>query len=84
VVVIDAAAMAYKADDFVSVTGVIHLHTALGTFVDVRERRVFVPEFFTPTLLRRYAPGEIVAIYLLRSYAEKQKLIAYRAQDFDS
>jgi hypothetical protein len=45
--------------DVVPVTGVIHLHTSLGTFLDVGERRIFVPQFYTSTLLRRYAPGEV-------------------------
>jgi hypothetical protein len=68
--------MAGNADDFVPVIGVIHLHTSLGTFLDVGERRIFVPQFFTSTLLRRYAPGERIAVQVLRSFAEQEKLIA--------
>jgi hypothetical protein len=68
--------MAGNADDFVPVIGVIHLHTSLGTFLDVGERRIFVPQFFTSTLLRRYMPGERIAVQLLRSFAEEEKLIA--------
>ena len=68
--------MAGNADDFVPVIGVIHLHTSLGTFLDVGERRIFVPQFYTSTLLRRYAPGERIAVQLLRSFAEEEKLIA--------
>jgi hypothetical protein len=68
--------MGGKADDFVPVIGVIHLHTSLGTFLDVGERRIFVPQFFTSTLLRRYMPGERIAVQLLRSFAEEEKLIA--------
>jgi hypothetical protein len=68
--------MAGKAGDFVPVIGVIHLHTSLGTFLDVGERRIFVPQFFTSTLLRRYMPGERIAVQLLRSFAEEEKLIA--------
>jgi len=55
---------------------VIHLHTSLGTFLDVGERRIFVPQFFSSTLLRRYMPGERIAVQLLRSFAEEEKLIA--------
>ena len=68
--------MAGNADDFVPVIGVIHLHTSVGTFLDVGERRIFVPQFFTSTLLRRYMPGERIAVQLLRSFAEEEKLIA--------
>jgi hypothetical protein len=35
--------MAEKTNGFVPVIGVIHLHTSLGTFLDVSERRMFVP-----------------------------------------
>ena len=68
--------MAGNADDFVPVIGVIHLHTSLGTFLDVGERRIFVPQFFSSTLLRRYMPGERIAVQLVRSFAEEEKLIA--------
>jgi len=56
----------------VSVTGVIHLHTSLGVFLDVGERRIFIPQFFTSTLLRRYAPGEVVTVNVPRSFAEEE------------
>jgi len=68
--------MTEKINDFVSVIGVIHLHTSLGTFLEVGDRRIFVPQLYTSTLLRRYAPGERIAVQLLRSFAEEEKLIA--------
>jgi hypothetical protein len=68
--------MVEKAEEFVPVTGVIFLHTAIGTFLDFEERRLFVPQFFTSTWLRRYAPGEVVTLQVLRSYAEERELIA--------
>jgi hypothetical protein len=68
--------MAERADVFVPVIVVIHLHTSLGTFLDVGDRRIFVPQFYTSTLLRRYAPGEKIAVQLLRSFAEQERLIA--------
>ena len=37
--------MVEKDQQFVSVTGVIHLHTSISVFLDVGERRVFVPQF---------------------------------------
>jgi hypothetical protein len=67
---------AKKTNGFVPVIGVIHLHTSLGTFLDVGERRIFVPQFYTSTLLRRYASGERIPVQLLRSFAEEEKLIA--------
>jgi len=68
--------MAEKTNGFVPVIGVIHLHTSLGTFLDVGERRMFLPQVFTSTLLRRYVPGERIAVQLLRTFAEEEKLIA--------
>jgi hypothetical protein len=37
--------LADSVDVFVSVIGVIHIHTAFGTFIDVGEWRIFVPQF---------------------------------------
>ena len=37
--------MVEKDQQFVSVTGVIHLHTSIGVFLDVGKRRVFVSQF---------------------------------------
>ena len=62
--------MVDKPEEFVPVTGVIFLHTAIGTFLDFEERRFFVPQFLTSTWLRRYAPGEVVTLQVLRSYAQ--------------
>ena len=68
--------MVEQPQQFVSVTGMIHLHTSLGVFLDVGERRVFVPQAFTSTLLRRYAPREVVVVQVLRSFAEEERLMA--------
>jgi hypothetical protein len=66
-----------KSDDaYVPITGVVHQHTALGVFIDLADRRVFLPHFHTGTAVRRFAPGEIATIQVLRSYAEEEKLIA--------
>ena len=41
----DGAPMVEKDQQFVSVTGVIHLHTSIGVSLDVGKRRVFVSQF---------------------------------------
>jgi hypothetical protein len=61
---------------FVPITGVIHLHTALGVFIDLGQRRVFLPNFYTATFDRRFLPGEVATVQVLRSYAEEEKPIA--------
>jgi hypothetical protein len=66
-----------KADTYVLVSGVVHLHTSLGMFLDVGERRVFLPELYCgDASLRRFAPGEVVTLQVVRSFAEEEKLIA--------
>jgi hypothetical protein len=42
----------------------------------VGQRRIFVPQFYTSTLLRRYEPGERITVQLVRSFAEQERLIA--------
>jgi hypothetical protein len=64
-----------KAELFVPVTGVIFLHTALGIFLDVGERRIFVPQAFTPWSPRRYAFGEAVTLQIVPSFAKEARLI---------
>jgi hypothetical protein len=68
--------MADKADVFVLITGVVRLHTSLGAYLDIGERRNFVPQFYTRTLVRLFVPGESVSLQVVRSFAEEEKLIA--------
>jgi hypothetical protein len=68
--------MPEKTDALVFVSGVVRLHTSLGAYLDVGERRIFVPQFYTRTLLRLFVPGESVTLQVLRSFAEEEKLIA--------
>ena len=62
------------AGDFVAFTGEVHLHTALGIFLDVDGRRVFVPANFISRTFHRFTPGQTVTIEVLRSFAEQERL----------
>jgi hypothetical protein len=68
--------MANNADVFVLITGVVRLHTSLGAYLDIGERQIFVPQFYTRALLRLFVPGESVSLQVVRSFAEEEKLIA--------
>jgi hypothetical protein len=63
--------MAERAD-FVPIVGAIHLHTSLGTFLDVGERRIFDPQIYASTFLRRSAPSERLVVQLLGASARKK------------
>jgi hypothetical protein len=52
--------MAASADSFTPVTGVVHLPTALGVFLDVGERRIFLRYSDTSTSRRHFVRGENV------------------------
>ena len=54
--------MAANADSFVPVTGVVHLPTALGVFLDVGERRLFLRYADTSTSRRHFIRGENVTL----------------------
>jgi hypothetical protein len=56
------APMASNADYFVLITGVVHLPTSLGVFLDVNERRIFLRDSDTSTSPRRFVPGETVTL----------------------
>jgi hypothetical protein len=62
--------------DLVPVTGVVHLQTALGILLDLNDRRIFIPGNCISTPFRRFAPGESVALEVLRSFAEQENLVA--------
>ena len=63
-------------DDFVPVTGVVHFRTSLGIFLGVDGLRVFIPANSTSTPSRVFEPAETVTIEVLRSYAQRKRLIA--------
>ena len=70
--------MATNADDFVLITGVVHLPTSLGVFLDVNERRIFLRYSDTATSPLRFVPGETVTLDVRRSFAEAEGVIKSR------
>jgi hypothetical protein len=71
--------MSHKTHHFVPITGVVHLATALGVFLDVGDRRVFLRYSDTSCSLRRLVAGETVTLDVRRSFAEAEGLIASRS-----
>jgi hypothetical protein len=64
-----------KDDDFIPITGVVYLRTSLGVFLAVDGQRVFIPANCTSTPSRVFEPAETVTIEVLRSYAQRRRLI---------
>ena len=62
-------------EDFVPITGVVHLRTSLGIFLAVEGLRVFIPANCTSTPSRVFEPAETVTIEVQRSYAQRRGLI---------
>jgi hypothetical protein len=62
-------------DDFVPISGVVHLRTSLGIFLAVDGLRVFIPANSTSTPSRVFEPAETVTIEVRRSYAQRKGLI---------
>jgi hypothetical protein len=62
-------------DDFVPISGVVHLRTSLGIFLAVDGQRVFIPANCTSAPTRVFEPAETVTIEVLRSYARRRRLI---------
>jgi hypothetical protein len=60
-------------DDFVPITGVVHLRTSLGVFLAVDGQRVFILANCTSAPSRVVEPAETVTIELLRSYARRRQ-----------
>jgi hypothetical protein len=63
-------------DNFVPITGVVHHATSLGVFLDVGDRRVFIPPNCMSRLSRVFVPGETVTVDVLRWFAKQEGLIA--------
>ena len=70
--------MVSNADDFVPITGLVHLPTSLGVFLDVEERRIFLRYSDTSTTRPRLVPGETVTLDVRRSFAEAEGLMSSR------
>jgi hypothetical protein len=68
-------ALAPVNEDFVPVIGVVHHQTSLGVFLEVAQRRVFIPANCTTTPSQVFEVGEPVTIWVLRRFAEPERLI---------
>jgi hypothetical protein len=62
-----------RRDDLeaVQVSGKVTLATAFGLFLDVKGRRLFVPNAMLPGK-RRFKLGENVTVWLIRDYLKQQ------------
>jgi hypothetical protein len=61
---------------FVAVDGVIERFTAVGVFMDVKGRRVFLPDSCMLTTPRKWTRGERVTVEVLRRVAMRQSLVS--------
>ena len=63
-------------DDLLPVTGLVHLPTDLGHFLEVQGRPVFVPANFMmlPTR-RKLSVGEVVTVLVSRRFTEREDLV---------
>jgi len=62
-------------DNFVPITGVVYQPTSLGVFLDVGDRRVFIPANCMSMPSRVFAPGETVTVEVLRWFGKQEGLI---------
>ena len=62
-------------DNFVPITGVVYQATSLGVFLDVGDRRVFIPRNCMSAPSRVFVPGETVTVEVLRWFAKQEGLI---------
>jgi hypothetical protein len=61
--------------DFVPIAGIIYQLTALGAFLEVGTRRVFLPDNCLLSTTRGFQPGEVVTLQVLRTFAKRKNLI---------
>jgi hypothetical protein len=61
---------------FVAVDGVIERFTAVGVFMDVKGRRVLLPDSCILTTPRKWTRGERVTVEVLRRVAMRQSLVS--------
>jgi hypothetical protein len=62
-------------EEFVPVIGVVHHQTSLGVFLEVAQRRVFLPRLCVSAPSRVFEAGEPATIMVLRSFAEQEGLV---------
>jgi len=65
-----------RPDDFetLPISGSVTLATAFGLFLDVKGRRLFVPNHMLPGN-RRFKAGHKVTFWLTRSYLKQQGFV---------
>jgi len=63
-------------EELVPVSGVVHVYTGLGVFLDVSGRRIFVPAGQTPSPLLGLRAWDVVTLYVNRDYAFQEGLVA--------
>ena len=61
---------------FVAIDGVIERFTSVGVFMDVKGRRVFLPDSYMLTTPRKRTRGERVTVEVLRRVAMRQSLVS--------
>jgi hypothetical protein len=64
------------AGDFISLEGVVHLHTDLGVFLDLEDRRVFIAAQCMVPVYRPLRSDESVILQVTRTYAEQEGLVS--------
>ena len=64
-----------RDEELIPVSGVVHLYTGLGVFLDVNGRRIFVPSGQTPSPLRGLRTWDVVTLYVNRDYAFRQGFV---------
>ena len=61
-------------EGFVSITGIVQKFTALGIFLNVDERPVFIPGQYILHAFRRFELRETVTLKVLRRFASLERL----------
>ena len=59
-------------EDFVPLIGVVHLSTSLGVFLDIQDRRVFIPANCTAAPTQVFEVGEPATVLVLPRFAEQE------------
>jgi len=62
------------SEEVVPVVGVVHHQTSLGVFLEVAQRRVFIPANCMTTPSQVFEVGEPVTIWVLARFAEQEGL----------
>jgi hypothetical protein len=57
------------------VIGVVHLRTSFGVFLDVSDRRVFIPVNCMSCPSQVFEVGEPATVLVLRRFGEQERLV---------